>query len=173
MGKSPMSKNSLRYIDFRRRRLYCALIFFWLLGALSGALGRSVMSSKIPWASAFSSGSRLACFIPILDVLLSAALTWGLPSRALLGFAFARSAAFAWVAVGLRLCFGSAGWLLWPMLLFSELFFFPFLFLFWLRLLSEQWGRLDLFLCLTVAAMVSLTDYWLVMPFAAFLIDSK
>lgn len=173
MGKSPMSKGSLLYIDFRRRRLYCALIFFWLLGSLSGALGRCVLSSKIQWASGFSFGSRLVCFVPILDVLLSAALIWGLPSQALLGFAFVRSAAFAWVAVGLRLCFGSAGWLLWPMLLFSELFFFPFLFLFWLRLLSEQWGRLDLFLCLTVAAMVSLTDYWLVMPFAAFLIDSK
>ena len=173
MGKSPMSKGSLLYIDFRRRQLYCALIFFWLLGSLSGALCRCVLSSKIPWASGFSFGSRLVCFVPILDVLLSAALIWGLPSQALLGFAFVRSAAFAWVAVGLRLCFGSAGWLLWPMLLFSELFFFPFLFLFWLRLLSEQWGRLDLFLCLTVAAMVSLTDYWLVMPFAAFLIDSK
>ena len=173
MGKSPMSKGSLLYIDFRRRQLYCALIFFWLLGSLSGALGRCALSFKIPWASGFSFGSRLVCFIPILDVLLSAALIWGLPSQALLGFAFVRSAAFAWVAVGLRLYFGSAGWLLWPMLLFSELFFFPFLFLFWLRLLSEQWGRLDLFLCLTVAAMVSLTDYWLVMPFAAFLIDSK
>lgn len=173
MGKSPMSKGSLLYIDFRRRRLYCALIFFWLLGSLSGALGRCVLSFKIQWASGFSFGSRLVSFIPILDVLLSAALIWGLPSQALLGFAFVRSAAFAWVAVGLRLYFGSAGWLLWPMLLFSELFFFPFLFLFWLRLLSEQWGRLDLFLCLTVAAMVSLTDYWLVMPFAAFLIDSK
>lgn len=173
MGKSPMSKGSLLYIDFRRRHLYCALIFFWLLGSLSGALSRCVLSFKIPWTSGFSFGSRLVCFIPILDVLLSAALIWGLPSQALLGFAFVRSATFAWVAVGLRLCFGSAGWLLWPMLLFSELFFFPFLFLFWLRLLSEQWGRLDLFLCLTVAAMVSLTDYWLVMPFAAFLIDSK
>ena len=173
MGKSPMNKGSLRYIDLRRRQLYCALIFFWLLGSLSGALCRCVLSSKIPWASGFSFGSRLVSFVPILDVLLSAALIWGLPSQALLGFAFVRSAAFAWVAVGLRLYFGSAGWLLWPMLLFSELFFFPFLFLFWLRLLSEQWGRLDLFLCLTVAAMVSLTDYWLVMPFAAFLIDSK
>ena len=173
MGKSPMSKDSMRYTDFRKRHLYCALIFFWLLGSLSGALGRCLLSSKIPWASAVISGSRLVSFIPILDVLLSAALFWGLPSDALLGFAFIRSAAFAWVAVGLRLCFGSAGWLLWPMLLFSELFFFPILFLFWLRLLSEQWGRLDLFLCLTVAAIVSLTDYWLVMPFAAFLIDSK
>ncbi len=173
MGKSPMSKDSLLYIDFHRRHLYCALIFFWLLGSLSGALGRCVVRAHIPWASAFSSGSRLVCFVPILDVLLSAALFWGLPSWALLGFAFVRSAAFTWVAVGLRQCFGSAGWLLWPILLFSEFFFFPFLFLFWLRLLSEQWGRLDLFLCLTVAAMVSLTDYWLVMPFAAFLIDSK
>ena len=168
-----MSKCSPLYIDMRSRRLYRLLIFFWLLGLLLGAVGCYVLHSQIPAATAFPSGVRVVLFLPILDVLLSAALSWGFSSQGLIGFAFIRSAMFAWAAISTRLRFGCAGWLLWPMLLFSELLFFPFLFLFWLRLLSEQWGRLDLFLCLTVAAIVSLTDYWLVMPFAAFLIDSK
>ncbi len=168
-----MNKCDFLYIDVRRRRVYRALIFSWLLGFVSGALGRWVCHFQISTTFDFLSGFRFSSFLPILDVLLSLAISWGFSSRGLICLAFIRSATFSWAAVGLRCSFGSAGWLLWPMLLYSELLFFPFLFLFWLRLLSEQWGRLDLFLCLTVAAIVSLTDFWLVMPFVAFLIDSK
>ena len=166
-----MSKPASLYIDFRQRNREWLLSASWLLGLLLGAVGRSFWS---PVSTAVSfTGSRLSAVLPCLCVFVSLVLAWGMRGRWMSLFAGLLAASFSWTAMGLRLSFGTAGWLLWQVSLFGELSFFPFLFFLWLRLLSGRRFMWAVFLCLGVAAVLSLADLCLVMPFAAFLIESK
>lgn len=96
-----------------------------------------------------------------------AAVSWGLPSGACFAVVFCRAAAFGYTAQGIQACFGSAGWLLWPLMLWPQLLFFPFLFF----LLSGRRGAGAYLVSVAAAAGIGFADHQLVMPFLAFLIE--
>ena len=108
----------------------------WVLGLLLGAAGRCLWPCS--FGTGLYAGSRFSVPLPFVWVLVSPVLAWGFPEWGLAFLAALTAACFSWTALGLRLLFGSAGWLLWPMLLFPELLLFPFLLFLWLRLLSGR-----------------------------------
>ena len=166
-----MSKPISRYLDFRQRRLEGRMAVCWVLGLLLGAAGRCLWPYS--FGTGLYAGSRFSVPLPFVWVLVSPVLAWGFPEWGLAFLAALTAACFSWTALGLRLLFGSAGWLLWPLLLFPELLLFPFLLFLWLRLLSGRRFVALIFLYFAAAAAICLADLCLVMPFAAFLIESK
>ena len=100
-------------------------------------------------------------------MLCAAAASWGLPSGACSAVVFCRAAAFGYTAQGIQVCFGSAGWLLWPLMLWPQLLFFPFLFF----LLSGRRGAGAYLVSAAAAIGIGFADHQLVMPFLAFLIE--
>jgi len=103
----------------------------------------------------------------LLELLCAAAASWGLPSGACSTVVFCRAAAFGYTAQGIQVCFGSAGWLLWPLMLWPQLLFFPFLFF----LLSGRRGAGAYLVSAAAAIGIGFADHQLVMPFLAFLIE--
>ena len=171
-----MNGASARYLDLRQQTMHRALVVCWLCGLLCGVF----LFFWLPVdGSHFSIGSfprhpwgRFGW--NALQIVISLILAWGFSPWVLLPLAFFRSAVFSWVALGLRQGVGAGGWLLWPVLLYSDFLFFPFLIFLWFRLLAEPWKELGLvvLLCLAADAAISLAGVGLVMPFGVFLIES-
>lgn len=174
-GLLSMSRASVRYLDLRQQAMRRALAVCWLCGLLCGVfLFFWQPFNGILCIGSFSRQlwSRFGWLV--LQIIVSLLFAWGFSPWALLPWAFFRSAAFSWIALGLRQDAGSGGWLLWPFLLYSDLLFSPFLLFLWFRLLARPWKGLSLavLLCLAAVAAISLAGVGLVMPFGAFLIES-
>lgn len=153
-------------VDLEQRRLRRFLCVFWLLGLLCGcgtALALDVHLTPA-WIAASSPWPWVVRLL--VEVFCAAMVLWGLSPWLVCTAAFYRAAIFGYTAQGVQACYGSAGWLLWPLVLGPRLLIFPFLFF-----LAHR-PRLGVcLLCTAAAVAIGFADFRLVMPFVAFLIE--
>ena len=155
-----------QFIDLEQHRFRHRLWAFWLLGLLCGCGAALVLGVCIrpEWANVCS---PWPCIERLwMEAFCVATALWGLPRRVLPVAAFLHAAAFGYTAQGVCTCFGSAGWLVWPLMLSPRLLFFPLLFC-----LAYRPGLGACLLCAASAAVIGFADFRLVMPFTAFLIE--
>ena len=153
--------------DLSRRARLAVLKAAWVCGLLAGCIAARALGTC--FRPGFSDAG-LRCSGRLLgQVLCSAALQWAFPGS-IPAAAFFGGAALAYGARGVSAGFGSAGWLLWPVFLFSELALCPFLFFAWLQPAGRR-GRDAYLLAAAAAIVIGLADHRLVMPFGAFLIE--
>lgn len=168
-----MGSCACRCVDLRQRALLRWLSVIWMAGLIAGSFFGILWPVAPALHLSYASARNCLWMLPLLQVLVSLVLAWGPGRAALQPFVFLRAAAFSWTAVGLWCYFHSAGWLLWGILLCTDILFFPFLFFLWLRLLYCERRPAPVFLCAAAAVAIGLAGYRLVMPFGAFLIESK
>lgn len=117
------------------------LAFFWCSGLLCGILvSFSAEDTFSSWMRMNKVGSvsivSLLC-VSLVPFLLSAfAVFISMPSL-MLPVCFCKAFLFAFVSVGVMQAYGSAGWLIRNILLFSDCLTAPVLYLFWLRIISS------------------------------------
>lgn len=120
------------------------LAFFWCIGLFCGififftAGDPTVSLMRLAVHSPASIVNLLLC--ELLPFLLSAlAVFWG-AYRLLYGCAFFRAVLFSFFSLGVFTAFGSAGWLLYLLLMFSDIVLCVLLYLFWLRCIDRKEG---------------------------------
>lgn len=86
--------------------------------------------------------------------------------------AFGKAFLFSFVSLGIFLSFGSAGWLVYLMLMFSQMCSLPVLYWFWIYCLNHRQSpsSLEVFSLLSLFFLIASVDSVYVMPFLASLI---
>lgn len=155
--------------------IYLACSF--LTGLISGAcIAAAASSSLFPTMRAATpgcvsiSGLLLATLLPLL---FSAFAVYIRQKWLLIPIAFSKAFLFAFLGVAFMSAFGSAGWLVRWLLMFSDILTLPLLCFFWLRAFSQERSQS---LCFAVAVgviavFIGSLDYTVVSPFAAMLIS--
>lgn len=151
------------------RRTHAVLLMaVWFCALLAGSVAARVL--RIQMRPAFSTDSTWFRIGRLLgQVLFFAVVQWAFPAGIPVA-AFCGGGILAYTAQGIRTGFGNAGWLFWPMFLFSELLISPFLFFAWLQPHGRRCRNAYL-LAAAAAVVIGLADLRLVIPFGAFLIE--
>ena len=152
------------------------LASFWAAGLLLGALAAisadDLLASTM--RTAVSGGMSISGLLSALLLpLLFSAFAVYVSKPLLLPVVFLKAFLFAYTGAGILAAFGSAGWLIACLLMFSDALMLPLLWCFWLRSVSQP--RRELLrsgaFCLAGAALIGCFDYCLVAPFLASLIN--
>lgn len=151
-----------------RRNKALVLAFFWLSGILSG-LRFAFTVEELPvliytvtrqqqtlWTAIWSS-----CY-PVLLTAFAARY-----SKACgLGVSFFYAFRFAFSAVGMLLTFGPCGWLIQFLYLWPDYLLIPWLYILWLRILSNQGNQNRYFaICFFLAIIVGMLQFCIISPF--------
>lgn len=149
----------------------------WVLGLVIGvivslntnvsydALVKLLFSSKLSAINVL-----LTIVFPYLLTLLSyKLLRW----KGICVLATCKAFLYCWTATTIVNCFGSAGWLLRCVLIFSNSVSVVFLIWFWIRNCSQAYTSkyLDLLLCLFLSLVVAFIDYSIISPFGVHLLS--
>ena len=105
----------------------------------------------------------------LLPFLFSAFAVYSSQRWLLIPIAFCKALSFALVACGIGAAYGSAGWLMRILLMFTDIFSLPLLVLFWVRYCGGE-RRLTLhsvFTYFTAAACIGSIDFFVISPFLA------
>ena len=164
------------YIPCRVRLIFRStifrLIFFWFLGLLLGTLFAAGLDPvSLPLMRRLFSASVSIVIHLILAVLPFLICTYGFVIRRqeiVLSMLFCKGFSYALLAVSVYRIYGSASWLLQPMLQLSDLLLMPMLFWFCLR--NGRTLMRDHFICLSAAIGAVLIHCCVVLPFVAELI---
>ena len=155
----------------RRKKDRLLLAFFWCAGLFCGMSGYLTAGmSFLPWmrGAVLGSVSIVGLLgITILPFLISAlAVSFSIPWLQLL-VCFCKAFLFSFVSLGVWQAFGSAGWLAWLLLMFSDCMGMPLLYGFWLRHLSgdSAVGRLETGCYLAAFVLLGSVDYRIISPF--------
>lgn len=148
----------------------------WLLGLVSGAV-LSIFAGD-PLFSMMRAAASSCVSIPgllsatLLPLLFSAFAVYISKPWLLIPIAFGKAFLFSYLSVGVMIAFGSAGWLIWWLLMFSDSCSLPLLWWFWLKAVSQPRGSLirRTGFALAAAAVIGSVDYCIVSPFLADLI---
>ncbi len=145
----------------------------WMLGLVAGSAvflsAGTVSASRMPWA--FSSQVSIVGLLCVtgLPFLFSAFAVYVSHPGWMLPVVFLKAVSFASVSLGLLTGFGSAGWLMRLLLMFSDLCSLPLLMIFWIRYLpgerSLRFSGIAVFLFCALA--IGSIDYCFVSPFLA------
>lgn len=145
------------------------LSLVWLSGLLLGgfvgvdtACGLSPLFLLTPPYDATFLGIFLVLFIPLL---FSVCLRFLFSADAILLVVFLKAAEFALVVVACFCSWGSAGWLISRLLLFSTFLNLPVLIWAWYRILCSNFGRRETFISIILMLIIGLADYFFVSPF--------
>ena len=163
-------QQSVRAFWRNRRYLLC---FCWCLGLLLGtlfAVGADASFLSLMRQAAVSRVSIVNLLTAIvLPFLFSALAVYMGRPRALYVICFCKALCFAFCIVLADRSFGTAGWLIQPLLLFSDLLLAPVLFWFSVRHIGGGSGSLqkDIGFCAAVIAAVAMLDAFWVSPFLA------
>lgn len=162
---------------FWRKGSTLFLAFFWFLGLAFGILffllsGDSFVSLMRGTLTSSVSIIRVLC-VSLLPFLLSAFAVFISEPRLLLLICFGKAFLFSFVSFGVIQAFGSAGWLVRWLLLFSDCASVPVLYWFWLRNISGNSRFCFWEICgfLSMELLIGSIDYCLVSPFLARLLD--
>lgn len=145
----------------------------WLLGLIVGCLIFYAAGYEcVSWMRA-AADSRVSIVgllsVIILPFLFSAFAVYISHSWLLLIVAFGKAVSFSLVSLGILISFGSAGWLMRFLLMFSDLCALPLLFLFWMRFISGE-RRITLRSGLLFSAaglVIGSIDFYLISPILA------
>lgn len=169
------SSADMPYLHRKHSCFYLALCWFW--GLLCGAvffqhsrpfalsLMRSAIGAPVSIVGLFCIG-----FLPFLFTAFAVYIS---QPRLLLLTCFCKACAFSFAFAGIYEAFGSAGWLLRILLLFSDSVYTLFLYCLWLRLLSGRQFRCfsDTVIYFLIAVWTCGVDYYIIAPFLAELIE--
>lgn len=155
-----------------QRSLICAWFFGLAAGVgLSFLADDSFLSTMRAAASSHVSIIGLLSAI-LLPLLFSAFAVYISQPQLLLPVAFCKAFLFSYLAFGVTAAFGTAGWLVRGLLMFSDCLTLPLLWWFWLRCLripKEDATHCFFFAC-AAALLIGCVDYCTVSPFLANLI---
>ena len=159
--------------SFWNRACKTLLSVFWMLGLIFGVLaafgaGDATASTMLGAANGALSISGLLVIFAF-PFLLSALAVFTAQPWLLLVMSFAKAFCFGFCFWSMDRLFGSAGWLVCFLAMFSDICSIPVLMWFWLRHISGGRGRLmkDLAVCAALAAVIGSFDYCIVSPFLA------
>ena len=160
-----------------RKPYYFYLAICWCLGLLCGTI---LFQRADP---SFFSLMRSACVGPVsivgllgvslIPFLLSAFAVFISAHWLLLLICLLKAGCFAAVSLGIMEAFGTAGWLVRILLLFSDSISVILLYIFWLRHLCgrRRFCCLDMLLFFSLSTLLSSVDYCIISPFWAGLIE--
>ena len=166
--------------DVLLRMVRCKMLWVllcWVVGLLLG----TVIAARID-PSSFSLMRRTASSqVSIVDRFIAAAFPFLIAAYAvymnrpklLLAVCFCKAFCFSFCAFIIIASFGTAGWLVQPLLQFTDICIIPVFCWFCVRNVSgkrKSWKK-DALVCLIFAAITATADYWIVAPFLAKLID--
>ncbi len=166
-----------RHISAFLRRKRVQLWLVWLLGL---SLGTVLAAYADP--SCFSlMRSAASCRMSIVGLVASVLLPFLFSAYAVtisrpelvLGICACKAFSFAYCGQIARMAYGTAGWLVQPLLQFTAICTLPVFCGFCLRHIAggKATARRDLGLCLGLAVLIAGVDYFVVSPFLAGLID--
>ena len=152
-----------------KKRLF-AVACAWFTGLVFGALVSMSASGMTVSAIRTASLSPVSVFgllsAILLPLLSSAFAVYFSAPNLLFPLAFLKAFLVAWLGWGVLVSFGSAGWLIRMLLMFSEILSLPLLWWYWQRILSGNPGRgFCTLICTGFALGIGLLDYFVVSPF--------
>lgn len=162
--------------DFRnlwRKGCTAFLALSWFSGLVFGSF--LAVSADNSFASLMRAASERRVSIvgllvvTLLPFLFSAFAVYLSQPRLLLPVAFCKAASVSQVALGIGASYGSAGWLMRFLLMFSDLCVVPLLFFYWLRYISgeRRFGLSPVLLFLAAVMMIVSVDIRFVSPVLA------
>ncbi len=163
-------------LDLLRRKTVC-LWLVWCLGLLLGFLFAVKADPSYFTVMRLAAGCRMSivglCASLLLPFLLAAYAASIQKPWLMLWVCGGKAFGFAYIGHMARRAFGSAGWLIQPMLQFHQILFLPLLLVFCLRQISGEGQNLkrDSCICLGLLALIAGVAYFVVSPFLAGLID--
>lgn len=163
--------------DVWRKNCKLYLAFSWLCGLGFGVLVFSYAgNSHIPlMRMAATSHMSIVSLLSvlILPFLLSAFAVFCFRPQLLLAVSFGKAFSFAFVSISAIAAFGSAGWLVRLLLMFSEMLSLPLLFWFWLRYISGDFrpAPAAIFLTAALVFLIGSVDHCYISPMLARLIE--
>ena len=154
---------------------WCAIIlaFSWIAGLLCGLFFVSKAAEPLSLLMHTAVYNHITLFglaaVLFLPLIASAAAVYLGAHILIFPICFIKSFAFGVCLCGVSVAFGSAGWLVRVLLLFSDSCMIVVLLWFWYRHLTGDRSvlRRDTVLCAAVALFVGLVDYLFVSPFFA------
>ena len=172
-----ISWNSLQSINVRWRK-FCKVILAlsWNLGFLSGLLiavnGNSAFFSLMRAAASCRVSIVGLWIVTLLPFLLSVIAIYFSRPYLIPVISFIHAFTFGYCVCGIAVAFGSAGWLVRWLMLFSAGCSSPIIYWFWLRHISGTAKSLwtDFALCAVVILFITSLDYRIISPFLANLI---
>lgn len=161
------------FTDFWRRCSRLCLALIWIFGLIAGCIlffsAEPEFSSLMPMAV----GGRVSIVgllsVILLPFLFSAFAVFISQSWLLLPLAFCKAVCFSYVSLGVMEAYGSAGWLMRLLLMFSDIAVLPLLYGYWQRYISgdRQFGIWPGLLFLVGGLCIGSMDYCLISPFLA------
>ena len=160
-------------IKLKVRSFSFKLSVFWILGLLLGTLFAAGLDF-----SAFSLMRRIFSFqVSIVVHLIFAVLPFLICTYAFMihrqeivfAVLFCKAFTFSFLAFSVCWIFGTAGWLIQPMLFMPDILLMPLLF--WFGMQKGKALMRDHIICLGAAVLSVLIHYCVVLPFVAELID--
>ena len=165
-------------LPYRRRKGGCFLLAFcWIAGLVCGIwVCLSAGSSFSSWmrSTVYGSVSIVSLhFVTILPFLLSAFAFFISSPALLLAICFCKAFFLSFISLGVYQAFGSAGWLIRHLLLFSDCMSAPLLYWYWRHhLLSNDSFCVWKSACvLALSILIGSINYCIISPFLASLID--
>lgn len=110
--------------------------------------------------------SFLGCVMfPLLPLFVTVTVVQLFSADAVLLVAFLKSVMFSMIAVACAASWGSAGWLVSRLMLFSSFLALPVLARSWYRALCKSFGKKEIVLSFVVLFIIGVFDYFWVSPF--------
>lgn len=159
-----------KLIGRNRRSCKMILILVWCGGLLLGALGASGASNSINSLMRACVDSRVTIVgllsVPLLPFLFSAVAVYLSISWLIYPIGFVKAFCFGFCACAVTIAYGSAGWLMMYLLLFTDCLTLPVLCWFWIRHVDGNKGRLwgDGVACMLWFVLIGSFDFWVVLP---------
>ena len=163
----------LRLSSFLRKYAIPCLACSWILGLISGLWAVRFVDFDLPGLEdSFHSYTLFGVIsVALLPVLISTMVVFVERSWLLLPFSFLKAFSFAYVGSLVTGGYGSAGWLIQSLLMFSDCLSLPFLWWFWCRLLksAQQITFSTIFHITLVAFSIGVLDFKVISPFLSLL----
>ena len=145
------------------------LTLVWAAGLLLGGF----VAAKVDFdfspffiMAASNKGTFLGiCLVLYIPLLFTVCLRFFSSGDSILLVVFLKAIEFALIAVGCFYSWGSAGWLLARLLLFSAFLSLPVLIWVWYRILCSNFGRREILISVVLLFIIGLIDYFVISPF--------
>jgi len=152
------------------------LAVFWLGGLFFGTVISLTLEQRLQsyFHAALNSHSLFLglLFAQLLPVVISFIVAFTSKPLFLTCIAFLKSCFFSCISLSLLNSFGSSGWMICCLLMFSDLLVMPILWWIWLNILTENHSFVfhKIFAAIVMVFVICFCDYTFVAPFLAYLI---